>query len=273
MRPLATLLVLAFALPASAGGFVDLGGKSIDDYTLSLRLHAWSSEQNSQAQDSTSTQPGSVIDFFEDTDLDDRLYFPWVDAELRFKELAIRFDYWWVNDQDRGDFSEDEGFDGHIFLKGDRALVRFTAQQGSGHFEWIPIDLGSEKKIGLEIGLLIGARVTRMEAEIRDSASGDHFRSSLVAAGPDPGLSLTLGFLNIFSIEAKVTGMQFKLGTYDYRSLDASAELRIFVDDHFYIGLGYKYCYASVAKGDPDDNGRYLEVVYHGPFAGIGLQF
>jgi hypothetical protein len=273
MRPLAPLLALFFALPATAGGLVELAGKSIDDYTFSLRARCWSSEQNAKVQDSSSGQKGSVIDYFEDTELDNRLYMPWVDAELRVKELAIRFDYWWASDQTRGKFKEGEGFDGHVFLKGDRALMRFTAQQGSGHFEWIPFDFGSEAKIGLEIGILIGARITRMEAEFRDSNSGEHYRSSFVGAGPDPGLTVTLGMLNFLSLEARVSGMQFRLGTYDYRALDASAELRVFIDDHFYIGLGYHYGYASVERGDPDEDGRLLEVVYHGPFAGIGLQF
>ncbi|MEK7468699.1 MAG: hypothetical protein AAB074_14910 [Planctomycetota bacterium] len=273
MRPLAPLLVLALALPASAGGLVELAGKSIDDYTFSFRARCWTSDQNSLVQDSTTAQPGSAIDLFDDTDLDRRIYMPWVDAELRFDELAIRFDYFWANDQIRGEFREGEGFDGHVFLRGDRALMRFQAQQGSGHFEWIPLDLGSEKTIGLEIGLLFGARLTRMEAQFRDSASGQQFHSSLVGVGPDPGLTITLGVLNFLSVEGRVSGMQFRLGTYDYRALDASVELRFFIDDHFYIGLGYKYCYASIAKGEADENGRLLEFAYFGPFAGIGLQF
>ncbi|KAF0241072.1 MAG: hypothetical protein FD180_4632 [Planctomycetota bacterium] len=273
MRPLAPLLALAFALPASAGGLVELAGKSIDDYTFSLRGRCWSSDQNSKVQDSTTAQPGSVIDLFDDTELDHRLYMPWVDAEFRFKELAIRFDYFWANDQIRGEFREGEAFDGHIFLKGDRAHTRFTAQQGSGHFEWIPFDFGSEKKIGLEIGVLIGARITRMEARFRASSTGERFHSSLVGWGPDPGVTVTLGLLNFLSVEARVSGMQFRIGTYDYRALDASVELRVFIDDHFYIGLGYKYCYTSVIKGEADERGRLLEFAYFGPFAGIGLQF
>jgi hypothetical protein len=273
MRLLAPLLALAFALPASAGGLDDLAGKAIDEYTLSVRGRCWSSEQNSRVQDSRTSQVGSVIDFVDDTELDRRIYIPWVDAEIRFKELALRFDFWYGNDQVRGEFKDGEGFDGHVFLKGDNAVMRFTAQQGSGHFEWIPFDFGSEKKIGLEIGVLIGARMTRMEADINDSVSGEHFRSSIVAAGPDPGITITLGMFNFLSLEGQITAMQFKIGTYDYRSLDASVELRFFIDTHFYIGLGYKYCYASMESGDADRNGRLLEFVYHGPFAGIGLQF
>ena len=67
--------------------------------------------------------------------------------------------------------------------------------------------------------------------------------------------------------------MQFRIGTYDYRSLEAGAELRIFIDDHFYIGLGYHYDFRSIEKGDSTDNGRMLEFLYHGPSVGIGLQF
>ncbi len=273
MRPLAALLLLASALPAPAGGLVELAGKSIDDYTFSARGRAWSSDQGAEIQDSKTVQQGSLIDLFDDTDLDNRLYMPWVDAELRFQELAIRFDCWWASDHVRGEFASDEGFDGHVFLKGDDALFRFTAFQGSAHFEWIPLDLGSSKKIGLEVGLLIGGRITRMEAEIRDSASGEHYRSSVVAAAPDLGLTVSLGLLNFLELETWVTGMQFRIGTWDYRSLEAGAELRVFIDDHFYIGLGYHYDFRSIEKGDSTDNGRLLDFLYHGPSVGIGLQF
>ncbi|MCC6741460.1 MAG: hypothetical protein IT452_20645 [Planctomycetia bacterium] len=273
MRPLFTLLLLAAALPARAGGLVDLGGKSIDDYTLSLRGRAWTSEQNSLVQSSEDLQPGSAIDFFDDTDLDDRLFMPWAEAELRFDELALRFDAWWGSDSKRGEFLESEGFDGHVFLDGDRALFRFTTIQGSGHFEWIPLDFGSSKTIGLEVGFLLGARITRMEAYIRDSASGESYRSSTVGWGPDPGLSVSVGLLNFMELEARVCGMQFRLGTYDYRAIDAWAELRFFIDDHFYVGLGYRYNYTSVERGDADDDGRLLEFLYHGPSVALGLQF
>lgn len=273
MRPLAALLLLASALPAPAGGLVELSGKSIDDYAFSLRARAWTSDQYAEVQDSKSVQQGSVIDFFNDTDLDRRIYMPWAAAELRFDELAIRFDAWWASDHVRGDFKDSEGFDGHVFLPGDRALTRFTAMQGSGHLEWIPLDFGSSKKIGLEVGFLLGARVTRMEAEIRDSASGEHYRSSVVGGAPDVGLTISLALLNFIELETWVTGMQFRIGTYDYRSLEAGAELRIFIDDHFYIGLGYHYDFRSIERGDATDNGRLLEFLYHGPSVGIGLQF
>ncbi|MCE9581804.1 MAG: hypothetical protein K8T20_04725 [Planctomycetes bacterium] len=272
MRPLLPLLLLALALPVSAGGFTDLGGKPIDEFTFSLRARAWASNQSGEVQDSRDGQDGSNVDFFADTDLDRHVYMPWGDAELRFKELALRFNAWGTTDTVRGEFKDDEAFAGHVFLQGDKALTRFSGVQGAFHFEWIPFDFGSEKKIGFEIGFLIGARVTRMEAFVRDSASGDRFRSSTIGGAPDLGLTLSLGFLNCVQIEAWVAGMQFRLGTYDYRAIDAGIEGRVYVDDHFYFGIGYHFNYTAIERGDARDNGNLLQMKYDGPSIMIGIQ-
>ncbi|NUN50501.1 MAG: hypothetical protein HUU15_16935 [Candidatus Brocadiae bacterium] len=271
MRVLITVLTLA--LPACAGGLFDLDGKSIDEYGAVLRLRGWSSEMDAGVQDSTDLQPGSIIEFDEDTPLDRRLYIPEVDLELRFAELAFHLTTWRASDSTRGSFREDEGFDGHAFATGDRALHRFRVWQAAAHFEWIPFDLGSHKTIGLEIGAIIGARLTRMEAFFRDSASGKHYRSTSTAALPDLGVTVSLGFLNCVEIEGWASGMYAPFSNWDYVSINGGIEIRLHLDQHFYFGGGYRFSSGSIERGDADDDGRLLEYLYHGPSVTFGLRF
>jgi hypothetical protein len=274
MRPLRALALAALAAtPAAAGGIFDYEGKAIDENGWTIRLRAWESIQDAAVQDSTDTQQGSVIEFDEDTDLDRRLYIPEVEFEIRYDEIAVHIGAWRASDSERGQFYEDEGFDGHVFAAGDRAHQRFRVTQGTLHFEWIPLDLGSERKFGFELGFIVGARITRMEASFRDSASGEHFRSTSTAALPDLGLTLCVGFLNIFQIEAWGSGMAFDVSGWDYRWINAGGELRVFLDSHFYLGGGYRFSTGSIERGDSDDDGRLLEYTWHGWEATIGFVF
>ena len=273
MRILCALVFAASAIPATAGGFTDISGKSIDDYGFAIRGRAWMSDQDSAVQDSTRLQPGTVIDFEDDLDFDGDPFIPELDLEFRSDELALHAMAWYSAEGDRTHMEQDEGFDGRILLAGDEVSARFRVVQAAVHFEWVFLDLGSSKKIGLELGVIVGARWTRFEADIRPHATHERLHSGAQAALPDLGLTLCIGFLNIFEIEAYASGMVLDVGSYDYESINGGAELRIYIDDHFYFGGGYRFSSGSLERGDSEEDGRLLEYEYHGPMVTLGIQF
>jgi len=273
MRSLCVLLVLGSALPASAGGFVDISGKPIDEYSFVIRGRCWATLQNTSVQDSSKNVNGTVIDLDTDLDMDDRAYIPEGELEFRYKEVAIHLNTMFLTDTSRKTLEEDEAFDGQALLAGDRFKSRFRTFQAGAAFEWIPIDLGSAKTIGLEIGFLIGARWTTYDTYIRDRLTGERFQSSSWGVLPELGLTVNLGLLNIFEIEAHVSGMWLKFNTYDESAVDTGIEARIHVDSHFYFGIGYRLVSASLERGDREDRGTLVEYLYHGPSVTLGLQF
>ncbi|MBI2920991.1 MAG: hypothetical protein HYY18_07890 [Planctomycetes bacterium] len=273
MRILCTLVFSACALTATAGGFTDISGKAIDDYGFAIRGRAWMTDQDSAVQDSTRTQPGTVIDFDDDLDFDGDPLIPELDLEFRTEELALHAMAWYSAEGDNTTSREDEGFDGRIILAGDALSARFRVVQAAVHFEWVFLDFGSSKTFGLEVGVIVGARWTRFDADIRPTATHERLHSGAQAVLPDLGLTLCVGFLNIFEIEAYASGMVLDVSTYDYESINGGAELRIYIDKNFYVGGGYRFSSGSLERGDSEEDGRLLEYEYHGPMVTLGIQF
>ena len=135
MRTLCALVFAASALPATAGGFTDISGKSIDDYGFAIRGRAWMSGQDSAVEDSNRLQPGTVIDFEDDLDFDGDPLIPELDLEFRTDELALHAMAWYSAEGDREYSPQDEGFDGRIILAGDSVSARFRVVQAAVHFE------------------------------------------------------------------------------------------------------------------------------------------
>jgi hypothetical protein len=274
MRPgFVFAVLLGAAIPAAAGGLTDLTGKAVDEYGFAIRGRAWMSDQESAAQDSTENQPGSVIDFDDDLDLTGDPFIPDLEIEYRTKELAFHLHGWYANESHTEQTEEDEAFDGSFIPAGEEVTGRFRIIQTALHFEWIPIDLGSSKKIGLEVGVILGVRFTEFDARIRRDATGDRLKSDVTAALPDIGATLNVGLLNFLELEVQVSGFGLDVSGYDYLSINGSAELRIFLDEHFYFGAGYRFSSGSLERDDADEDGRVLEYEYHGPMVTLGVQF
>lgn len=272
MKPLFALLVLA--CPAFAGGLLDQNDTVIDEFTIDLEGRYWLATLSGDVKADTKSITGSHIDFEDELDFE-RTSDPLIEGVLRarMKKIQVRAAYFQAKYSESERLEETIRFKDVTFTVGTtvdaEALLRF----GALDLEFLLIDVGSSKEIGLEIAIGIGGRYLGFEGSIENERTGVDESISRTGILPVISAFASVSFLNCFRIDLEAAGMHVggffpKIqGTF----LDASLEARVYLITFVYIHGGYRFIMAD-AKWDSSAE-ISLQARLQGFYFGIGVCF
>ncbi|MBI2920992.1 MAG: hypothetical protein HYY18_07895 [Planctomycetes bacterium] len=260
---------LALCSTASAG-LIDLNGKPIDEFTFALEGRLWRSELGGSIRVEENSF-GTLIEFDEDLNLDS------AEEEIegvilfRAKSLLIRGAYVEATFKDTETLERSFTFAGTTFSVSESVEAETTFRIGGVEVEWLLLNVGSAAKIGLEIGLGIGARYLSVSAEFHSETTGISERERKNTVVPVISASASLGVMNFLRLDANLAGLWFDYLGIEGLFLDGSISAKLFLYHSVWVGLGYRYAGLDLEFNHGDD--FEIDVSLSGVFVALGVQF
>jgi hypothetical protein len=272
---LAVLFALACSVtPCAAGGLLDLDGKSIDDFVIDVEGRYWFGRLSGDLSVDENNVNGTTADFHGDLNLDQPAQ-PLLEgvARLRLWRLQFRGAYFQARFDDGRHLDSSITFQGFTFATGRDVDAEATVRVGALDANFLIIDAGSAAKVGFELGIGAGGRYLGFEGSIRDRGTGREESVDERAGIPVGSAFASLGFLNVFRIDAEVSGMVLP---HSYprlhgRFIDASLSARVYLHHFVYLTGGYRFVLLK-GRYDSDDDVD-VDARLQGFFAGIGVSF
>ncbi|KAF0244228.1 MAG: hypothetical protein FD180_2738 [Planctomycetota bacterium] len=272
---IAAFCLLATSItPCAAGGLLDLNGKSIDDFIIDVEGRYWFATLSGDLSVDENDVDGTSADFHGDLNFD-RPEQPLLEgvARLRLWRVQLRGAYFQAHFEDRRRLESSITFLGFTFTTGRDVDAEATVRVGALDANFLIIDEGSADKIGFELGAGVGGRYLGFEGSLRDRETGQEESVDERAGIPVVSAYASLGFLNVFRIDAEVAGMYLP-SSYPRlhgKFIDASIEARIYLHHFVYLAGGYRFV---LLKGQYDsDDDVDVDARLQGFFAGIGVSF
>ncbi|MEK7468991.1 MAG: hypothetical protein AAB074_16580 [Planctomycetota bacterium] len=272
---LAVLLLLGSSISScTAGGLLDLDGKAIDDFVIDVEGRYWFGTLSGDLSVDSENADGTTADFHGDLNLDQPEQ-PLIEgvARLRLWRVQVRGSWFQAHFEDVRRVESSITFLGFTFVTGRDVEAEATIRVGALDANFLIIDAGSADKVGFELGAGVGGRFLGFEGSLRDRGTGREESVDERAGIPVVSACASLGFLNVFRIDAEVAGMYLPASypRLHGKFIDASIEARVYLHHFVYLAGGYRIV---LLKGRYDsDEDVDLEARLQGFFAGIGVSF
>ncbi|MBI2919708.1 MAG: hypothetical protein HYY18_01335 [Planctomycetes bacterium] len=265
-------LVLLTASPAAAGGLFDLDGKPIDEDTFRIEGRAWRSELHGSLEVDEGDFRGDEVDVEDDLDLDqDRLAGEGI-VTLRLKRFRFEGRFWQQEFEGSDVVSQDFTYNGTTYRTFERVDSEVTLRAGGVDAEYILFDIGTAKKIGLEIGAGVGARYLFAEGAVTRDPGGPRERVDEDTVIPVVRASASLAFLNCLALEGDAEAMHIRYRDITTTYVEATVQAKLFLHHHVWLGVGYQYAGIELEDRGSDDDFD-IELNVRGWFASLGFAF
>jgi hypothetical protein len=268
------LAFLALACPAAAGMF-DPDGKAIDDFVIELEGRWWLAELRGEIEADSDFVGGTSIDLPDQLDIE-RASDGFLEgaAMLRLRRLQIRGAYFEGGFEEGTRLEETIVFDGTTFTLGTEIETELDFRVASLDFHVLLVDAGDAKELGFELGVGVGARYLAFDAHIEEEFSGLNEDEDGDGFLPVVSLYASLGFANIFRVEAHAGGVvvPHSFPRVGGAFIDGSLAARVYFHHAVYGTLGYRIVHFD-AEYDFGSVEAELDLTLSGFFAGVGVSF